>query len=175
MPQLCTLMPPGGAAAAEWAGGLRAVWGACNGRLFVGSPSPGGARQRARAAPRSRDTTVRASGPPGLPQHPRWAQRPGAARREQQRRLPGRAGALPALGPSRLRLCPLPAGSPAPPRPAPSVCSAAAAAGTDTVSAGRESAETPVSNMGKVGRESVRYCPAPPRAPSPPGGCNPVV
>lgn len=30
-----------------------------------------------------------------------------------------------------------------------------------------ESAETPVSNMGKVGRESERRCLAPPRAPSP--------
>lgn len=56
MPQLCTLMPPRGAAAAERAGGLRAVWGACNGCLFVGSPSPGGAEGRGRGRHPARGT-----------------------------------------------------------------------------------------------------------------------
>lgn len=39
MPQLCTPMPPGGATAAERAGGLGAVWGVC-GCLFVGVSIP---------------------------------------------------------------------------------------------------------------------------------------
>lgn len=147
--------------------------GAC-GCLFVVSLPPVGARQRPRVSPRCRDTTSQPwaqLGPLSTRDGPSAPGRRGASSSAACRA--GRARSLPSVPPARL--CPLRPGSPAPLRPAPSVCSAAAAAGTDTVSAGRESAETPVSNMGKVGRESERRCPAPPRAPSPPAGCNPAV
>lgn len=145
MPQLCTPMPPGGATAAERAGGLGAVWGVC-GCLFVGVSIPwrGTAEGRGDTPLQGHDNPFPAQGPFGPTEHPPWAQRPGEARREQQRRLPGRAG------PSLPRVPPGPS-VPAQPRffprffprsarPAPSVCSAAAAAATDTVSAGWERA-----------------------------------
>lgn len=118
MPQLCTLMPLGGAAAAERAGGLGAILGAC---LFVGVSIPWrGTAEGAGDTPlQGHDNPV--SGPPRPSRQPPWAQRPGAARREQQRRLPGRAGTLPALGPSRpvcARFPPIPQLRSAPLRPA---------------------------------------------------------
>lgn len=115
MLQLCTLMPPGGAAAAERTGGLGAVLGA-SGCLWGLCPLAGHGRGRGRyPAPGTRQPSP---GPTWAPSAPAMGPAPRAARREQQRRLPGRAGALPARGPSR----PVCARFPPVPRSAGSVC-----------------------------------------------------